>query len=100
MTGSETGAGTKACSSCSGVLNLTRGLRRDPPLVRTIADVRKWHRGRAGQCTLSNWTKARLLVRQGTGNRVTARHREAVAVAQEARARAHLLQGRDKARHG
>ena len=100
MTGSGTGAGTGACSSRSGVLNLTQGLRRDPPLVRTIADVRKEHRGRAGQCTLSNWTRARLLVRQGTGNRVTARHREAAAVAQEARARARVLQVRDRARHG
>ena len=79
---------------------MTRGLRRDPPGVRTMSEVKKGHRGRAGQCTLSNWTRARLLVREGTGNRVTARHREAAAVAQEARARARLLQGWDRARHG
>ena len=30
------------------MLNLTLGLRRDPPLVRTISVVRKRYRGRAG----------------------------------------------------
>ena len=39
-TGSGTGAGTGACSSLSGILNLTRGRRRDPPLVRTIIAAR------------------------------------------------------------
>ena len=36
-TGARTGAGAGA--SRSGVLNLTRGRRRDPPLVRTIAVI-------------------------------------------------------------
>ena len=32
-------AGADAEASLSGVLNLTRGRRRDPPRVRTIADI-------------------------------------------------------------
>ena len=48
MTGSATVAVAGACSSRFGVLNLTLGLRRDPPLVRTISVVRKRYRGRAG----------------------------------------------------
>ena len=39
-TGDGTGAGTGAAVSRSGVLNLTRGLTRDPPLVRTISDIK------------------------------------------------------------
>ena len=57
-TGPGTGAGTGACASCSGVIILTRGLRRDLPLVRTMSVDNKGHRGRARQCTLSNWTRA------------------------------------------
>ena len=39
-TGDGTGAGTGAVVSRSGVLNLTRGRTRDPPLVRTIPDIK------------------------------------------------------------
>ena len=45
-TGAGTGAGTRACSSLSGVLNLTLGRRRDPPLVRTINVIPIRHRKR------------------------------------------------------
>ena len=38
--GDGTGAGTGAVASRSGVLNLTRGRMRDPPLVRTISDIK------------------------------------------------------------
>ena len=40
MTGDGTGAGTGAAVSRSGVLNLTRGRTRDPPLVRTISVIK------------------------------------------------------------
>ena len=66
MTGFATGAGTGACSSYSGVLNLTRGLRRDPPRVRTIAVVRKGHRGRA-QLTDAYQGKGAAVPRAVTG---------------------------------
>ena len=36
---SGTGAGTGVAASRSGVLNLTRGRTRDPPLVRTISEI-------------------------------------------------------------
>ena len=38
-TGAGTGAGAEAEASLSGVLNLTRGRRRDPTRVRTISDI-------------------------------------------------------------
>ena len=38
--GDGTGSGTGAAVSRSGVLNLTRGRTRDPPLVRTISDIK------------------------------------------------------------
>ena len=38
--GDGTGAGTGAVVSRSGVLNLTRGRTRDPPLLRTISDIK------------------------------------------------------------
>ena len=38
-TGDGTGAGTGAAASHSGVLNLTQGLTRDPPRVRTISEI-------------------------------------------------------------
>ena len=74
--GSRIGAGTGACSSLSGVLNLTRGLRWDPPLVRTIAVVGREHRGRAGltemepgHCKMCNCTEPRPWAGdQGTAN--------------------------------
>ena len=52
--GTGIGAGTWACSSLSGVLNLTRGRRRDPPLVRTIAviQIRNRKRGPLMKMTL------------------------------------------------
>ena len=37
--GAGTGAGTGAAVSRSGVLNLTRGRTRDPPLVWSISDI-------------------------------------------------------------
>ena len=37
--GTGSGAGTGAAASRSGVLNLTRGRTRDPPLVRTISGI-------------------------------------------------------------
>ena len=42
ISGSGTGAGTGtgAATSRSGVLNLTRGRTRDPPLVRTISVIK------------------------------------------------------------
>ena len=39
-TGAGTGAGAGAAASLSGVLNLTRGRTWDPPLVRTISDIK------------------------------------------------------------
>ena len=39
-TGDGAGAGTGAAASRSGVLNLTRGRTRDPPLVRTISVIK------------------------------------------------------------
>ena len=39
-TADGTGAGTGAVVSRSGVLNLTLGRARDPPLVRTISDIK------------------------------------------------------------
>ena len=39
-TGDGAGAGNGAAVSRSGVLNLTGGRTRDPPLVRTISDIK------------------------------------------------------------
>ena len=46
-TGTGTGAGSGARASSSGVLNLTRGQRRDPPLVRTMTGIQIKHWQRA-----------------------------------------------------
>ena len=96
MIGSGTGAGTGACSSCSGVLNLTRGLKWDPPRVRTMAVVRKGHRGRA---QLTKEDQGTDDCGSGTGNRVTARYREAAAQAR-AHGRQWLWQCRARLRSG
>ena len=37
--GDGAGTGTGATASLSGLLNLTRGRRQDPPRVRTISDI-------------------------------------------------------------
>ena len=55
-----------ACSPLSGVLNLTLGLKQEPPLMRTMFVVRESIGARltAGSdsalCSHSGWTRARL----------------------------------------
>ena len=46
-TGAGSGVEAGACSSISGVLNLTRSRRWDPPLVRTITVIQIKNRNRA-----------------------------------------------------
>ena len=55
-----------ACSSLSGVLNLTLGLKREPPLVRTMSAVREsigaglTAGSGSALCSHLVWTRARL----------------------------------------